>query len=119
MKTFTIETKNYDLIDTCTITRHGQNDYDIYWHNGDCSTRGTATDILDEFCCEALDKVKEFAEENMGLEKPTIIGKHPWIAVSNPWYDESARFELSDEDALEEWGMETVFDFCNKAKEII
>lgn len=107
--------------DVVTITKFGKDDYDIFWHNGDCSVRGSATEILDEFCEGELDKIKRIAYEQWSTEKenPSLYVECKGMAVTNPWIDFSARFELSDIGALEQWGMKTVFDFCLKAKSLI
>lgn len=116
-------TIDFEGKDTCTITRFGTDDYDIYFHNGDCSVRGTATDILEEFCNGNLSEIKQLAydEWSKGNENPQLYVEDDLygMALTNPWMDSSSRFELTDADALEEWGMESVFEFCTKAKEVI
>lgn len=107
--------------DTVTITRYGDDDFDIFWHNGDCSVRGTATDILDEFCDGKLSEIKELAYKMWSEkpENPEVYVEAKGMALCNPWIDTSARFPLNDADAIKEWGMREVFTFCNKAKEVI
>ena len=34
--------------DWATIEKHGYNDFSIYWHNGDCSSRGTFAELIEE-----------------------------------------------------------------------
>lgn len=109
--------------DTVTITKYGNDDFDIAWHNGNCSVRGTANDILEEFCEGNLNKIKQIAykEWSTSADCPSLYyaDSKSGMAVTNPWIDSSSRFELSDADAIEMWGMETVFGFCAKAKEVL
>lgn len=65
-----------------------------------------------------LKKIKEFAANNWcKSEKEQIFADDPEYAVTNPWIDHTGRFTLSDYDAVEEWGLSVVLDFCEKAKE--
>lgn len=115
-----IEIKDVIRNDVCTITRYGADKYDIYWHNGDCSVLGSATEILDEYCCGRLAEVKAFAYENWASEneEDKITVEHPCYDLTTVWMDDSWRFELSDVGAIEQWGMETVFEFCKKVLEV-
>ena len=69
---------------------------------------------------EELEKIKKFAEEQFNHAHETdwaggYISVHSdehLMNVINPWIDSSARFELNDEAAIEEWGLELVTEFC-------
>ena len=95
-----------------TITQHGKDDYEIYRDDNASSLRGTATDILNELTMGNLYKVKELAEKNFGEDEPDFTVAIDDMAVTDVWYDLSARFPLSDDDAFEEWGIEGVVRFC-------
>ena len=61
-----------------------------------------------------LTEIKTFAERNFALpENKRFTIEVDGIALANPWMDKSGRFELSDRDAVEEWGMEAVLKFCD------
>ena len=68
---------------------------------------------------ETLQKIKDFAEENFRKEYTDIYGDDDEFAVTNPWMDHSGRFELTDEEAIKEWGLAVVVDFIEKAKEMV
>lgn len=63
-------------------------------------------------------KVKQFAEENFCKdEKEQFYVDDVEFAVTNPWMDRSGRFELSDIEAVAEWGLDLVVEFCIGAME--
>lgn len=63
-----------------------------------------------------IEKIKAFAEENFCKdEKDQIYAEDAEFAVTNPWMDHTGRFELTDEEAVREWGLEVVVEFCIKA----
>lgn len=69
---------------------------------------------------EKLKAIKEFAEENFCRED----GRQFYVddeefALVNPWIDHSGRFELTDEEAVREWGLDEVLEFCIGALGII
>lgn len=66
-----------------------------------------------------LQKIKEFAEKNFCDEKTTVYGDDGEFAVTDPWMDHTGRFELDDEGAVAEWGLDVVLDFIEKAKRVI
>ena len=67
---------------------------------------------------DILQRIKEYARINQQLtEEYMIVAEHPYMAVSNPWIDESGRFELKNIEAVKEWGLVTVLDFCEKVKD--
>lgn len=68
---------------------------------------------------ELLSKIKEFAEENFCADNPTVIADDKEFAVTNPWMDHTGRYYLSDADAVIEWGLDTLIDFCKKAEKEI
>ena len=65
---------------------------------------------------EMLKRIKEFAEHNF-CSANGIYADNDEFAVTNPWMDHSGRFALSDEEAIKEWGLCTVMQFCEKAQE--
>lgn len=48
--------------ETITITKFGPNDYNVYFHNADCSVRGTLLEVMQEineaFEIETLEEVE-------------------------------------------------------------
>ncbi len=68
---------------------------------------------------ELLKKIKKFAHENYDLDESNpnrVIADNDDVAVANPWLDCSGRFCLNDVEAVEEWGLVTIIDFCEKAQ---
>ena len=65
---------------------------------------------------ELLYRIKQFAPINNLLtdEEIKITAEHPYMSVTNPWIDESGRFELKNSEAVRRWGLTTVVDFCEK-----
>lgn len=65
---------------------------------------------------EMLYRIKAFAPINNLLtdEEIKITADHPYMAVTNPWMDQSNRFELKNSEAVKTWGLTTVIDFCEK-----
>lgn len=69
---------------------------------------------------EKLEKIKEFAYENWNKEeKDQFFVDDEEFALVNPWMDHSGRFDLTDEEAVAEWGLDEVLEFCIGALEII
>lgn len=71
---------------------------------------------------ETLKEIKKFANKNYDLDENNpsrITVDGDGVAVANPWLDCSGRFPLTDTEAVEEWGLVTIMDFCEKAMEII
>lgn len=67
-----------------------------------------------------LEKVKAFAEKNFSLpEAKQVSVETDEFNVTNPWIDQSGRFPLTDEQAVREWGLETVIAFYEVAKEAV
>ena len=65
------------------------------------------------FTEELLGKIKEFAEENFCKdESEQFYVDDPEFAVSNPWCDHSGRFPLNDEEAVKEWGLPVILNYC-------
>ena len=65
-----------------------------------------------------LKEIKKFAEENFCKdEKEQFYVDDPEFAVTNPWMDHTGRFELNDKEAVEEWGLELIVNFCIGAME--
>ena len=68
---------------------------------------------------DLLALIKEFAAQNWvkdETEHPVSVTNGE-CDVTNPWYDRSGRFPLSDEKAEREWGKELIIAFCNCAME--
>ena len=65
---------------------------------------------------EQIKKVKAIAEKN--FIDSSEVGDEGMISfefngmnIINPWYDDSGRFELSDEEAIKLYGLENVLNF--------
>ena len=72
------------------------------------------------FTDEILEEIKEFAEDNLGKDdKEQFYVDDPEFALADPWYDCSGRFPLTDEQAIHEWGLPNVINFCIGALDII
>lgn len=73
---------------------------------------------------QELDKIKNFAEEQFYKAEVEIpyddlissCNNEHFTSCINPWYDSTGRFPLNDKEAVEEWGLDVVVDFCEKAK---
>lgn len=66
---------------------------------------------------EELNKVKEFAALNFCLpEEVQVFVETEEFNVTNPWMDQSARFDLTDDGAVREWGLDVVVSFIEKVK---
>lgn len=48
--------------DWATIERHGYNDFSIYWHNGDCSSRGRLEELVEEMSKDTEGDFKSLLE---------------------------------------------------------
>lgn len=48
--------------DWATIERHGHNDFSIYWHNGDCSSRGRLEELVEEMSKDTEGDFKSLLE---------------------------------------------------------
>lgn len=74
-----------------------------------------ANDILMEYTEEDFENAKEIAYENLekqseGVEN--LVGfEFDGIYIVNPWVDETGRFDLTDEEAVELYGLENVLKF--------
>ena len=73
---------------------------------------------MKEMTQNLLNEIKDFAEENFGKETSdgAIYADDDEFAVTNPWYDSSGRFTLTDEEAVKEWGLATVIQFCDRVR---
>ena len=73
--------------------------------------------MREEYNGISIAHIKQFALDNMNYQNSaqiTVDAKNN-VALSNPWIDESARFDLSDEEATETWGEEAINRFCEAA----
>ena len=74
------------------------------------------------FTKERLQKIREFAEkqfevadgDSFGLV--TVYDQEHDIDICNPWIDSSFRFPLTDDEAVKEYGLDVVMEFCKKAE---
>lgn len=63
-----------------------------------------------------IEKVKQIAEKNIILladvdDDGMVSFEFNGMNIVNPWYDETGRFQLSDEKAIEYYGLENVLNF--------
>lgn len=97
-----MNTNNFTLDgEQITVTCHGDNDYDIFFEEGDFSVRGTMLDVI-----------RTFAEWQASvLDEPVV--SFPWQdrTISDPWLDPSARFPLTSAQASEQYGLDNVLQF--------
>ena len=105
--------------DIITITRHGYNDYSIYYHNENRLIRGTATDLLYAVTDNNLDAVKEFAMQNISKKDNKLTITHGFVLVETPWLSLDGSNCLDDAKALKHWGIKTTVSFCLKVLECI
>mgnify|MGYP007092172972 CR=1 FL=1 len=106
-----MNTKTITIYDEhITVTKHGDNDYEIYFTHADYSVRGTMLDV-----------VQAFAEwqASSSLDDPAI--SFDWLdrTISNPWIDPSARFPLDWSQACETYGIENVMQFVIDACDLL
>lgn len=61
--------------------------------------------------------IKQLADRQFDNEdtKVSLVHQETDIDVHDPWMDQSARFELTDEQAIAEWGEEFLGKWCEKA----
>ena len=72
---------------------------------------------------ELLEKIKEFTdgqwdaycEDANRIYSVVVISEEMGTEVVNPWMDTSARFDVADAEAVDEWGLPLVYAFCLKA----
>lgn len=72
------------------------------------------------YTTDQLETIKKFADEQFIRAHETdwdggYISVHSddhLMNVINPWIDASARFELNDQEAIDEWGLDLVNEFC-------
>lgn len=83
-----------------TFTRHGNNDFSLCFEVADYSVRGTM-----------IDMVKTFAEWQNTTDNPPVTFPFHDREICNPWVDTSARFSLTDTDAVACYGIENVLRF--------
>ncbi len=72
-----------------------------------------------------LEEIKQFAETNFSADEnvqwsvPLVTPGGEEVAVTNIWIDRSARFPLTDTQAVEEWGLGNVVEFVNEAEKTL
>jgi aspartate carbamoyltransferase catalytic subunit len=65
---------------------------------------------------EQVEKVREFAEtENFNNPESNICFEYQGQDITNPFIDESARFPLTDEQAVKKYGEENIRSFFEQA----
>ena len=84
--------------DWVTIEKHGYNDFSIYWHNGDCSSRGQLEDLVEE-----MSKDTEINFKSLLKSFTLVMDKEEQYAIAEQLWNE-----------LEE---EIVYDDYNRIKE--
>lgn len=69
---------------------------------------------------DKLNAIKKFADENWckPYEEQFYIDDEEF-ALANPWIDHSGRFSLTDEEAVREWGLDEVLDYCIEVIKIL
>lgn len=74
-----------------------------------------ANEILSEYTEKDFEIVKAFAYENLEMQaegEENLVGfEFNGIYIVNPWVDETGRFDLSDEKAIETYGLDNVLKF--------
>lgn len=67
-----------------------------------------------------LDKIKEFAHSQLGMDNPAVSVTDGEFDIADPWYSAtSAGRYLTDKEAEAEWGKELVDEFIAKASEYL
>lgn len=68
---------------------------------------------------DLLKAIKEFAYLNYDTNRnPLVSFEYNGMSITNPWIDESARFPLTDAQAVETYGLTNVIDFCQRVCEL-
>lgn len=68
----------------------------------------------------SLEEIKEFAYQNfVNEDREQFSVPINGIAVTSPWMDQSARFELTTQEAIQEWGAEGFNRFCDEARKYL
>lgn len=57
------------------------------------------------------DKAKKLALRQFGMDEGVVCFDCDGVCIVDPWIDETGRFELSDEEAIERYGLETIEQF--------
>ena len=105
-----MNTKTITIYDEhITVTKHGDNDYEIYFTHADCSVRGTMLDV-----------VMTFADwqQSTGYV-PVVSFDYDGVEISNPWLDESGRFPLDCSQACDTYGIDNVMQFVIDACDLL
>ena len=71
------------------------------------------------FTDRAIDEIKRFAGKQFTSGDATVSFRYHGIQIVNPWYDEKGCTPLSDEEAIQKYGNDSVLAFCRKAEERI
>ena len=74
-----------------------------------------ANEIMMEYTEKDFEIVKAFAYENLEMQAEGVedlVGfEFNGIYIVNPWVDETGRFDLTDEEAVETYGLDNVVKF--------
>lgn len=81
------------------VYRHDSNDYSVYFHNGDCSVRGSLWEIMDEVKeCEAKSRVtKKKSEEDYEHTAMTSCGTYMNLWTTGSDYDCYVKFHEAED----------------------
>lgn len=63
-----------------------------------------------------MDAIKKFAGNQFLNGDSTVSFQHKGTTIVNPWYDETGRFELNDEQAIAKYGAGNIQKFCQAAE---
>lgn len=90
------------------VFRHGDNDYSIYFHNGDCSVRGSWLEIANE-----IEKHKSKQTNEYDSTAMTSCGRYMNLWTTDGEYDCYVKFhEAEDNDKIDK-AIEETEDICH------
>lgn len=90
------------------VFRHGDNDYSIYFHNGDCSVRGSWLEIANE-----IEKHKSKQTNGYDSTAMTSCGRYMNLWTTDGEYDCYVKFhEAEDNDKIDK-AIEETEDICH------
>lgn len=72
---------------------------------------------MKQYTAEQMNAIRTlaFIQFKEGLYLINVPDDTGEIDILTPWLDETGRFELTDSEAVNEWGEEVFTDFCDKA----
>jgi len=95
------------------VFRHGNNDYSIYFHNGDCSVRGSWLEIVNE-----IEKHKSKQTNECDDIAMTSCGRYMNIWATDGAYDCFIRFHEAENDEKVNKAIEATEDICHHIMKI-